>query len=240
MRTAFLFPGQGSQYVGMGIAWFRASAEARMLCDQADAQLGYALTQLCFEGPEAELNLTEFTQPAIFVVSVAMWRAVKRCYHPPMLSLDIVWVSLWRWWLAGAMDFDDGLQLVAERGRLMALCGRVFAGRDGCAPWRIVGDCGSTLRMQRRRNRESHWWLRTTIVQVRWSFPGRLDALEAALTLAECLRCSTDATLAGQCCAAQPVDGGCAGRLCAGCWTTVPLHEPEIPVVMNATAVAGV
>jgi len=75
MGTAFLFPGQGSQYVEMGVAWYRASAEARMLCDQADAQLGYALTQLCFEGPEADLNLTEFTQPAIFVVSVAMWQA---------------------------------------------------------------------------------------------------------------------------------------------------------------------
>src|SRR6478672_11403457 len=75
--TAFLFPGQGSQSVGMGKELSAMYPVARETFDEADAALGYKLSQLCFEGPEEQLKLTEITQPAILTASVAAWRVLK-------------------------------------------------------------------------------------------------------------------------------------------------------------------
>ena len=74
-ETALLFPGQGSQEVGMGRDLAEAYPQARLLYDQADAILGFSLSNLCFEGPKQILNDTANTQPAIFVTSLAMLRA---------------------------------------------------------------------------------------------------------------------------------------------------------------------
>src|SRR5215471_8229554 len=75
--TAFLFPGQGSQAVGMGKELAAMYPAARLTFEEADAALGAKLSQLCFEGPEDQLKLTENTQPAILTVSVAAWRALR-------------------------------------------------------------------------------------------------------------------------------------------------------------------
>src|SRR6202158_3507034 len=80
-HLAFLFPGQGSQAVGMGKELATNYAVARRTFEEADEALGYKLSELCFEGPEEELKLTEITQPAILTASVAAWRggaAAKR------------------------------------------------------------------------------------------------------------------------------------------------------------------
>jgi [acyl-carrier-protein] S-malonyltransferase len=77
MSVAFVFPGQGSQKVGMGRALADAFAESRAAFDEADAALGFPLKALCFEGPEADLQLTANTQPAILTASVAAWRALR-------------------------------------------------------------------------------------------------------------------------------------------------------------------
>src|SRR2546423_13903642 len=74
--TAFLFPGQGSQAVGMGKDLFERFPVARRTFEEADQALGKKLSQLCFEGPEDQLRLTENTQPAILTVSVAAWRGL--------------------------------------------------------------------------------------------------------------------------------------------------------------------
>src|ERR1035438_2228862 len=74
---AFLFPGQGSQSVGMGRELAALYPVAQETFDEADAALGYKLSQLCFEGPEERLRLTEVTQPAILTVSVAVWRVLQ-------------------------------------------------------------------------------------------------------------------------------------------------------------------
>ena len=74
---AFLFPGQGSQKVGMGQALHAADARARAVFAEADAALGYPLSKLCFEGPETELTLTANAQPAILTVSIAALRALE-------------------------------------------------------------------------------------------------------------------------------------------------------------------
>jgi [acyl-carrier-protein] S-malonyltransferase len=123
-QTAFLFPGQGSQYVGMGQDLSEAYPEARATFDQADKVLGFALSDLCFNGPEEALNDTINTQPAIFVISVALLRALEssRLQAPSFVAGH----SLGEYSAlvaAEAVDFAAGLQLVRERGRLMKEAG---------------------------------------------------------------------------------------------------------------------
>jgi [acyl-carrier-protein] S-malonyltransferase len=125
IQTAFLFPGQGSQYVGMGQDLSEAYPEARATFDQADKVLGFALSDLCFNGPEEALNDTINTQSAIFVISVALLRALgsSRLQAPSFVAGH----SLGEYSAlvaAGAMDFAAGLQLVRERGRLMKEAGQ--------------------------------------------------------------------------------------------------------------------
>ena len=76
-RIAFLFPGQGSQAVGMGKELAANYPVARQTFEEADEALGYKLSELCFEGPEEKLKLTEITQPAILTASVAAWRVLQ-------------------------------------------------------------------------------------------------------------------------------------------------------------------
>jgi [acyl-carrier-protein] S-malonyltransferase len=81
-RIALVFPGQGSQKVGMGRAWAEASPAARQTFAEADEALGLPLTRLCWEGPEEELNLTANTQPALLAVSIAIHRALTAAVAP--------------------------------------------------------------------------------------------------------------------------------------------------------------
>jgi [acyl-carrier-protein] S-malonyltransferase len=124
-HTAFLFPGQGSQYVGMGQDLYEAYPEARAIFDQADDILGLALLELCFNGPEERLSDTINTQPAIFATSVALLRALTSNKLP--VPGFVAGHSLGEYsalLAAGAMDFVSGLQLVRERGRLMKEAGQ--------------------------------------------------------------------------------------------------------------------
>src|ERR1700726_39742 len=85
MSVAFIYPGQGSQSVGMGKDLAQAFPEARAVFDAADNALGFSLSRLCFEGPEEELRLTANTQPAILAHSVAAWRSLQES-HPQRLE----------------------------------------------------------------------------------------------------------------------------------------------------------
>ncbi|HEY0557569.1 MAG TPA: acyltransferase domain-containing protein, partial [Thermoanaerobaculia bacterium] len=87
-KIAFVFPGQGSQKVGMGKVWADASEVARATFQEADEALGFPLSRLCWEGPEEELNLTANTQPALVAVSIAVHRAIAD------LAPDLVPVAL--------------------------------------------------------------------------------------------------------------------------------------------------
>lgn len=116
---AFLFPGQGSQYVGMGRDLAERFEVCRRTFEEADAALGAPLTRLCFEGPEAELTLTENTQPAILAVSVAIDRLLaSRGIRPDFVaghSLGEYSAHV----CAGTFTFADALRIVRRRGRFM-------------------------------------------------------------------------------------------------------------------------
>jgi len=128
MSTAFIFPGQGSQYVGMGATWYRASMEARVFYDQADAQLDFALTDLCFHGPENKLNRTLYTQPAVFVTALAMWQAACPLLPKPDFVAGHSLGEFAALVAAGALEFSSALSLVTARGRLMDEAGAVAPG----------------------------------------------------------------------------------------------------------------
>jgi [acyl-carrier-protein] S-malonyltransferase len=117
---AFLFPGQGCQKVGMGRALCQSYPEARAVFEEADAALGYSLSRLCFEGPEAELTLTANAQPAILATSVAALRALAT---EVKLKPDVVaGHSLGEYSAlvaAGALRLSDAVRLVHLRGKFM-------------------------------------------------------------------------------------------------------------------------
>ena len=116
---AFLFPGQGSQSVGMGRELAAMYPVAQETFDEADAVLGYKLSQLCFEGPEDQLKLTEITQPAILTVSVATWRVLQSKGITPSY---VVGHSLGEYSAnvaAGTVSFVDAVRTVRNRGKYM-------------------------------------------------------------------------------------------------------------------------
>ena len=119
-RTVYMFPGQGSQFVGMGRELFDASAEARDVFATADQALGFSISSLCFEGPEDELRLTANTQPAILTVSVAAYRALKAAgaAAPDYVAGH----SLGEYSAlvaAGVLEFETAVRIVRDRGRFM-------------------------------------------------------------------------------------------------------------------------
>jgi [acyl-carrier-protein] S-malonyltransferase len=118
-KTAFLFPGQGSQATGMGKAFAAGSEAARMVFDTADGVLGFSLSNLCFEGPDDQLKLTENTQPALLTVSAAVLAVLgERGLTPDFVAGH----SLGEYSAlvaAGSLQFADALRLVRNRGRYM-------------------------------------------------------------------------------------------------------------------------
>jgi len=116
---ACLFPGQGSQRVGMGKALAEAHAVCRTTFDEADAALGEPLSRLCFEGPEDQLQLTENTQPAILAVSVATWRLLAQQGLRPAFVAGHSLGEYSAHVAAGTLAFADALRIVRRRGRYM-------------------------------------------------------------------------------------------------------------------------
>ncbi len=117
--TAFLFPGQGSQYVGMGKLLAQEFSEARRVFEEADRTLEFPLSKLCFEGPEDDLKKTENQQPALLTVSVAALRVLKAQGIKPSIVAGHSLGEYSALVAAGSLAFAEALRLVRKRGRYM-------------------------------------------------------------------------------------------------------------------------
>jgi [acyl-carrier-protein] S-malonyltransferase len=118
-RIAFIFPGQGSQAVGMGKDLTEKYPIARQTFEEADEALGYKLSQVCFEGPEEQLRLTEITQPAILTVSIAALRVLETLIPKPSFVAGHSLGEYSAHVASGTMSFADAVRTVRNRGKYM-------------------------------------------------------------------------------------------------------------------------
>lgn len=231
-HQVFLYPGQGSQYVGMGRALHDASATARELFARADALLGVPLTTLCFEGPEADLRRTENAQPALFTVSAAGSMVLQERGIVPSAVAGHSAGEYAALMAAGALSFDDGLRAVRRRGELMAGA----AERTPGAMAVITGLPVETVEMIcTAASSEGSVEVANENSPSQTVISGELAAVERALDLAEKLEGAVAVPLAVAAAfhsrLMAPVSTAMAEMLAA-----LPIHPPRVPIVANITA----
>jgi [acyl-carrier-protein] S-malonyltransferase len=236
----FVFPGQGSQYVGMGRDLEETFVEAHGIFAQADDILEFSLSRLCFEGPEAELNDTINTQPAIFTMSVACLHVLKAREDWPTLNERIAFVaghSLGEYSAlvaAGALDFADGLKLVRERGRLMKEAGVVSPG-GMAAIMNLEAETVDAICQQASQETGK------PVQAANYNSPGQIvisgdkAALERAMALAQEGGARRVIPLAVSIAAHSPLMAR-ANEAFGRAVSATPIRVPAIPVIANVTA----
>ena len=235
-KVAFVFPGQGSQYVGMGRDLYETYPEARALFDEADGILGFPLSKLCFEGPKEELDDTINTQPAIFTTSIACLKALNLLFSlNPLFCAGHSMGEYTALVAAGALDFAHALELVRERGRLMKEAGELNPGAMAA----IIGLDAGTLE---GICREAGSQLPASSVQIaNYNSPGQIvisghkEALEWAMKLARERVAKRVVPLAVSIASHSPLMRPAAERLRRVVEAT-PFRRARIPVVANVTA----
>lgn len=235
-KVAFVFPGQGSQYVGMGQDLYETYPEARAVFDKAEEILGFPLSKLCFQGPEEELNDTINTQPAVFTTSIACLKVLAASSKQQAAS--VAGHSLGEYSAlvaAGALDFADGLRLVQERGRVMKEAGEQNPGAMAA----IIGlDAGTVEEICR----EASIRFPGSSVQIaNYNSPsqiiisGRREALERAMELAKERGARRVIPLAVSIASHSPLMQPAADAF-ASIVAQVDFRPPQVPVVANVTA----
>jgi [acyl-carrier-protein] S-malonyltransferase len=235
-RLALIFPGQGSQYLGMGRDLYQRYPEAKALFDEADELLGFRLSRLCFEGPEEELHDTINTQPAILAMSLATLQALRAQHHLGDAAFA-AGHSLGEYSAlaaSGHMSFADGVRLVRERGRLMKKAGEDRPG--GMAA--ILGLEAEVVDEACQQASEETG----SIVQVaNYNSPGQIvisgeqKGLEKALELARSKGARRVVSLAVSIAGHSPLMESAARDLRQAIESAV-FQEAEVPVVANVTA----
>ena len=118
MSTAFIFPGQGAQVVGMGKDFYEKYEESREIFDKASELLGFDMKELCFEN-EKDINITEYTQPALLTVSVAILRVLEQKGIRPDVCAGLSLGEYCAMVASEVMSFEDAVKTVRQRGILM-------------------------------------------------------------------------------------------------------------------------
>ena len=229
-QLAFIFPGQGSQQVGMGAELARAYPIANTVFQEADVALGRALSQLCFEGPEEALKQTENTQLAILTCSVATLRILKEFGITPNAVAGHSLGEYSALVAAGVLDFADALRLVHARASLMAEAAETQQ-----------GTMAATLGMETEQLQKLCDTAEGTVNIANYNCPGQLvisggvDAVNQVVSLAK-------AEIGERRCRLLPVSGAFHSPLMApaqqkfgSVLDSVTLYPPKVDIVMNVT-----
>ncbi len=229
-QLAFIFPGQGSQQVGMGAELARAYPIVNTVFQEADIALGRALSQLCFEGPEEALKQTENTQLAILTCSVATLRILKELGITPNAVAGHSLGEYSALVAAGVLDFADALRLVHARASLMAEAGETQQ-----------GTMAAILGMETEQLRELCDGTEGPVNIANYNCPGQLvisgevDAVNHVVSLAK-------AEIGERRCRLLPVSGAFHSPLMApaqqkfrSALDSVTLYPPQVDIVMNVT-----
>jgi [acyl-carrier-protein] S-malonyltransferase len=235
MPTAFLFPGQGSQYVGMGQALCAALPAAKRLFDEAAAVLGYDLLDVCVNGPAERLNSTVVSQPAIFVASLAALEQLRAAQ--PDVEKDVTaaaGLSLGEYTalvFAGALSFADGLRVVKARGEAMQAAA---AARPGAMASVLLLDAAKVAALCEQAKAAGPVQIANYLCPGNLAVSGALPAVEAVEKLAaEAGGKPVRLAVAGAFHTAlmRPADEALARAL-----SGVTLRAPKVPVWSNVDA----
>lgn len=236
-KIAFVFPGQGSQYVGMGKELYETSPAARRVFEEADQVLGFSLSSLCFEGPKEALDDTINAQPAILTVSIACLEALRERYHvlgialAPMLVAGHSLGEFSALVAADVLKFSDALQLVRERGRLMKESGDERPG--GMAA--VIGLDEATLEdVCREAQAVGIVTLANANSPGQTVLSGEILALQQAMELARQRGARLVQRLAISIASHSPLMNQVARNL-GDLLGQIPLSPPRIPLVANIT-----
>jgi [acyl-carrier-protein] S-malonyltransferase len=239
-RAAFIFPGQGSQYVGMGKELYETSPAARRVFEQADSILGFPLSTLCFEGPQSELDDTVNAQPAILTVSIACLEALKERLGvlgyvvAPTLVAGHSLGEFTALVAAGVLDFEDALKLVRERGRLMKETGEQRPG--GMAA--VVGLDEATIeQVLQEAQSEGVVAVANANSPGQMVLSGELPALQRAMDLAKQRGARLVQRLQVSIASHSPVMQQAALRF-GSLLNQINLRPPQVPLIANISAQA--
>ncbi len=234
--SALVFPGQGSQVVGMGADIAAAFPVAAQTFAEAGEILGFDLAQLCFTGPEAELNDTINTQPALYVMGVALLRVLQaeRPDAVPALVAGHSLGELTALTAAGSLAFQDGVRLVRTRGLLMSEAGR----RNPGAMAALLGlDAGKAREVCKQASLETG----RSLVLANDNCPGQLvisgedPALDLGIELAKAAGAKRAIKLAVSIAAHSPLMASASAEFRQAVAAT-PIKLPAIPIIGNVSA----